>query len=413
MKKFILLAMTCLVVSLTAGCVSPPSYYKNQINRNLVQENWLKHINLNDRKWIAGADRWFYTDEPRSFNEYARRAPEEAGITQMMVRVPDFNTMVVSGPYKVQIMGRQLHNTLFILGTNNATRHVAVDITGSTLNIHPAADCTKDACGNKDVIIRIGVRELNSLTANGNGFIEGKGITSSGLTITSNGPNRVLLTGMMNVQRIVQNGPGNTTVIGAYSPNMDIAVPGNGNVNVSGHVGIRNVMKKGSGIVNIIGADTDGLKIASQGTGIVAIAGYANLKKISVSQNSRVYIYWINSDGIYVSLRDNARLGLAGSAHNMDLDVANNSRFEGKYLRTDAIYVNTRNAAHANVLPQQKLFANASGDSTVYFFGSPNVVSRYTSGNALVIPIFNDTCPVAPKMRMYKDSGYKDQAVYK
>ncbi|MES2216857.1 MAG: DUF2807 domain-containing protein [Pseudomonadota bacterium] len=419
MKKSILLVIACLCFLFLAGCASNQASYKKQLAQNQMQENWLGRINLDPNVWTSHADRWFYTDEPRSFNEYAVHAPDGAAITAMTVRVPDFTNIVVSGPYRIEIYGRQLHNSLFILGPNEAARHVAVDINGSQISIHPASDCSRSSCGNSQIIIRMGIHELQSLTANGANFIEGKDITSMGLTVKSTAKNEILLTGNMNVTCVTQNGPGTISIIGAYSPELDL-IDNNGNINISGHIGLRNITKQGAGTINVIGVDTDGVKINSTGSGITALAGYANLRKITVKGSSRVYLYWVSSGGIYITLHDQAHLGLAGAARNIDLEADGSSRFEGKYLRVDNAYVTTRGNAHANVYPQSKLFANASDYSSIYFFGSPNVVSRYTSGSGIIVPIFNDNCPVpvpaplaACKTPAFKGEAYPRRMNYK
>jgi hypothetical protein len=395
MKKSFLLVIACLSYVFLAGCAANQAAYKAQLKHDQAQEAWISHINLDPTVWTVHADKSFYADQTMTFSDYDNHAPLSAGITEMVVRVPDFTNITVSGPYRIEIYGRQMHNSLYVLGPNEAARHVAVDIQGSSINIHPASDCSRKTCGNGQVIIRIGIHELQSLTANGANFIQGKDITSSarGLVVKSNARNEILLTGVMNVTCVTQNGPGTISIIGAYSPEMDI-IANNGNVNISGHVGLRSVKKIGSGNVNVIGVDTDGLMINSAGTGVTALAGYANLRKATVKGASRVYLYWVSSNGIYITLHDSARLGLAGSAKNLDIQADGNSRFEGKYLRVDNMYVTTRGNAHANVYPQSKLFANASDYSSIYFFGSPNVVSRYTSGGGIIVPIFNDNCPV-------------------
>ena len=398
-------------------------HIKHNLPKTRCRKNWIQRINLDPNIWTKNADKWFYTDQPRDLNEYGVNAPANAAITAMMVRVPQFNSIVVSGPYRIEIYGRQMRNSLYILGPNEAARHVAVEIKGSVLNIHPASDCTKSSCGNDQVIVRIGMNELNNLVVNGTNFVEGKDITSRNLTVKSNGNNQVLLTGIMNVTCVTQSGAGTISIIGAYSPNLDL-FDYKGNINISGHVGVRNIVKQGAGCINVIGMDTDSLKINSTGSGIVALAGYANLRKAVVKQSSHVYLYWVNSNGIYITLGDSARLGLAGSAKNIELQASGSSRFEGKYLHADSMYVTTRDTAHANVYPQSKLFANASEYSSIYFFGSPNVVSRYTNGSGIIVPIFNDTCPTPAPFPMtgcrtprFKGEpapmGYKDEGNFR
>ena len=395
MKKPSIFISTCLTAILVTSCATNPPAYQAQLAKHQAQEDWLNHINLDANRWRAHADNWFYTDTPRDANEYNSNAPAKAGITAMLVRVPDFTNIVVSGSYKIEIVGRQMHNSLYILGSNEAARHVATDITDSTLNIHPATDCKHNNCGSQAVIVRIGVRELGSLTVNGKNFVEGKDITSSRLSVKSTANTEILLDGIMNVTNVTQTGPGTINLIGAYAPVVDVN-DSDGNVNISGHVGLRNVNKQGGGNINVIGLDTDSLTIRSSGSGTIALAGYGNLRKVTAKQNSKIYLYWVNSTNIYATLSENAQLGLAGSAKNLDIQLTNSARFSGRYLHTDTVYVTTRQQSHANVYPQTKIFANAADYSSVYFFGSPNVVSRYTNGGGIVVPIFSDAGSVLP-----------------
>jgi hypothetical protein len=400
MKRFILLGVACIATLIFSGCANHSSRDGGQIQKNLEHEAWMQRINLDPLQWTKHASPWFYNSEPSRFDQYESDSPVSRAITAMTVRVPDFKKIHVDGPFKIQIVGRQSHNTVYILGPNAAARHAAVDIKGDTLYIHPATECGT-TCGSLDqVIVRIGMRELDKVYDTGTGPFEAKNIDSTCLDLISTNTANILLVGDMTVSRISQRGNGTITIIGANTPALDIDVISNGNLNISGKVNVHHINKKGVGSLNIIGASSDGLVLKSAGAGITTIAGYTNLKKIDVVDSSRVYIYWINSNGIYINVRDNARLGLAGSAHNMDIEMNGNSRFLGKYLRVENVYIRTKDNSHANISPSDKLFANAMDSSSVYFFTSPNVISRYTMGNGVIAPIFNDSCPIpAPQYK--------------
>lgn len=432
MKRFSLIGLACIGLLTLSACSNNKAYYHAQVRKDLTQETWIHHVKTDPSKWRINVDSWFYTNEPSRFDQFDSNAPAGKAVTAMMVRVPNFTNINIIGPYKIQIVGRQERNSVFVLGPNNEARHTAVDVYGNTVFIHPPTECNNGCSNLREVIVRIGINDLQNLTQKGSGIVEGKDITSTGLVIKSSGTSDILLSGNMNLKSVVQAGPGSISVIGAYTPNLQVYMPGNGNVNISGHVGINSVSKQGCGNLVVTGTDTDSLTIDSTGSGTTSIAGYANLKKVNVSGYSKVYLYWVNSNGIYANVNDHARLGLAGSAKDLDVEVTGYSRFEGKYLHADNIYVRTRNWSHANVSPVQKLFASAMDDSSIYFFGAPNVVSRYTTGNGIVIPIFNDTCPtsfaqptrepVAPVFttckttpkRSYKgEVSYKDELSYK
>src|SRR5205823_1181484 len=81
----------------------------------------------------------------------------------------------------------------------------------------------------QNVIVRIGVRNLHSITNIGNSIVLGRTILSDKLTVSSSAGGSIFLAGNMNVAQINQTGSGTITVIGAYSPKLDINVKGPGN----------------------------------------------------------------------------------------------------------------------------------------------------------------------------------------
>jgi hypothetical protein len=407
MKRYILLVIACITTLILTSCANRAGS-DVQIQNSLANEYWMQHINLDPNKWTRHASNWFYTNEPSQFDQFASNSPLSSAITVMTVRVPDFNNIHVEGPFRVQVVGRQFHSSVYILGPNTLARHTVTEVRGNTLYIRPDLECSSK-CGNLDqVIIRVGMGDLNTLVHSGNGSIEGKDIDSSNLDITSTANGSVLLVGNMVLTGVSQRGSGTISVLGANTPSLDIRVVNNGNLNISGRVNVHRIHKEGNGILNIIGASSDGLNLTSSGAGITTLVGYANLKKLSAEDSSRVYIYWVNSNGIYVDVHDKAHVGIAGASRNLDVEVDGHAIFQGKYLRADNVYVRTRTYSHANVTPGQKLFASAMDNSSIYFFGAPNVVSRYTLGNGAVIPIFSESCPVpevpAPTS-MYKGEG--------
>jgi hypothetical protein len=406
MKRTILLVITCIATLLFAGCANNSGRNGVQIEKRLEYENWMQHINLDPNQWTKHATPWFYNNEPSGFDQYQSDSPVNRAITAMAVRVPDFTRIQVDGPFQIQIVGRQAHNSVYVLGPNQLARHTAVDIKGDTLFIHPAQDCESDCRNLGQVIVRIGMREISGIVDGGSGPFEAKDIDSSCLDVVSTDGANMLLVGNLTVNHVAQKGNGTISILGATTPALDIEVLSNGILNISGRVNVHRIIKQGSGTLNIIGASSDGLMLKSSGSGVTAIAGYTNLKKVDVVDYSRVYIYWINSNGIYATVRDHARLGLAGAAQNLQVDVSDNGMFLGKYLRVNNIYVRTRDYSHANVDPSDKLFANAMDSSSIYFFNSPNVVSRYSMGNGIIIPVFGDACPLpAPRPTIYKDEG--------
>jgi hypothetical protein len=399
MKKHGLLVMVISILLLLTSCsTTTNNFNQTQVHENLLKENWMRQVNLDPNKWVSRADAWYLTGQPNSIEQYDSTAPSAKAITTMMVRVPDFTQVNVSGDFQVQIAGRQAHNSVFVIGPNTLARQVVVEIQNNTLYVHKAKG-SKECL--KNVIVRINIHNLQILKNFGSSNIYGRDVVSDKLLINSYDCGNLFLSGSMNVTRINQTGTGNVVIIGADTPDLNIKVIGNGSVNISGHVGIQHIIHQGQGNINILGADSDALTIDAAGKGQTSVVGYVNLKKINAINSSRVYVYWINSNNLYINSSGNARIGLAGAVTNMNIDMTNASRFEGQYLRGTNIYVRTRDWAHANVTVDKKTFAAALGNSSIYIFGSPNMVSRYTSQNGAIIPVWTEatTPPLSPSFK--------------
>jgi hypothetical protein len=324
----------------------------------------------------------------------------------MKVQVSNFNNIKIEGPFQVQIFGSNECNSLYVYGPNAEVRQVAVMIKGGTLYIKMAKDATYNRRMN-NVIIRVGVVNLNNLTHRGSGRVEGRQIRSNGLNIFSAGSGNIYLAGDMNLRCITQSGSGCVNVFGAVTPVLDIYTTGSGEVNVSGNIGIRTIQHHGSTDVNIIGANTDGLKINTDGSGKIGISGRANIREIIAKQRTCVYINGSVSNSIYAYTSGSARVGIAGNTNELYVDASGQSQFLGRYLCAISAYVRAHDQAHINVTASKKVYAAATEGGSVYFFGTPDLMTQFLRDNGTVIPIWFDgkrSCMV--RMPMY----YKDSA---
>lgn len=403
-----------IIVSLTVliGC-SNPSFYQASVHENQVKETWYQHMNVSPNNWIRNADSWFLTGEPNHIEYYLNNPSHNLGSAIASVRSGSFDRLVVNGSFQVQIVGGQARESVYVLGPYDATRQISIHNQNGTLYVNQTKDAKVDL---KKVIVRIGICQLKKIVNLGTGNVYGRNINSECLTIVACDCGSVMLVGQMNLNKVMQLGTGSITVIGAYTPCLFITVKGNGNVNVSGRVGIQKITNEGNGCVNIVGADSDSLIIHASNKSITSVMGCVNLKKVTASDYSCVYVYCIYSKNLYVSQRGCSRVGLAGYVGYMNVDLMDSSRFEGQYLKGGSIYVMTQDASHANVAPDVKIFAAAKNNSSIYLFGSPNIVSRYPSGGGVILPIFSDSnlpnggpvCvfPTSPRLapqRMYKN----------
>lgn len=395
MKKHIVFWIALFAALILSGCANRDCL-RTQVNSCYLHETWLQKINLDSSKWLRCADSWYRTGAPNCTERYANAAPPSSAITTMSIKVPNFTGISVNGTFQVQIVGGQMRNGVYIVGPNIETRQVSVEMHGNTLYLSQTKKCNLN-----NVIVRIGICNLRSLCNRGCSRIEGKMIDSDQLAITSCGSGSILLSGQMNLTKVSQTGAGAVTIIGAHTPSLCIYAYGNGCVNICGRVGVKSIANHGSGTINILGTDTDSLVISTSGRTTTNAVGYANVKKITARDNSRVYMYWVNSCNTVVCASQHACIGLAGNAKNLNIDIQGYAQFSGQYLHGGNVYVRTRGCAHANVAADQKIFAAALDHSSIYFFGSPNIVSRYISQSGIVIPVWYDCeLPPVPTSRM-------------
>ncbi len=417
MKKigFTWFIFLCVMLLTTCGCHS--NCFKKTIwdedctpsdaRNTLLRETWLCHINTNTALWTRCADHWFLTGEPNCIERSNLHAPASQTVSKMVVRVPNFCNISYGGDFQVQIIGHQDRNSVSIIGPHSAARRVSIEFYKNTLYVGTVktlnGPCDVHAPMSQ-VIVRIGVRDLHSIKQCGCGTIYGRNISGRGLIINSSGRGDTMLVGVgdLDVASVTQTGSGTVTIINTCTPYLCLKVVGNGNVNISGRVGVQSIVHHGNGTVNIVGTDTDSLVINAAGMGLTNVVGFANLKRVVAIDCSQVYLYWVNSCGTYVCERNHAMVGLAGHTANLNVDLSDEAHFQGSYLHGGNVYVRTRDESHANVVADKRIFANADGLSSIYFYGTPTNVSRFMSGKGVVIPVwYNPSCaPCAIKARI-------------
>jgi hypothetical protein len=411
MKRFVGLGMLVLSILLMAGCAMKNSNPYPQ--DDLTHETWSRYVNTNPNAWARGSDGWFLTgSNPIAKDDSSESVPVSSALSTMMVRVPDFNNIKVDGPFEVQIFGASDHNSVYLYGPNEGVRGVVVEVRGNTLHVHSSGD------GSRRVVVRIGVMNLNSLTQLGCGRIEGRQIRSNMLDVVSKGTGNIYLSGRINLRCISQFNDGSVSVFGAYSRMLDIDSAGKGSVNVSGNVALRKITHHGRGDINIIGANGGCAKIYADGSGKVGIYGRPNIREITAKDDTCVLAYCIYSDTLYVYVSGRATVGLAGYANDLFVTASGSSQFEGRSLMTQSAYVRARGQAHINATANNKMYASSTDSSSIYFFGTPNLLSQFTAGGGTVIPIWFDKpvgyalCTV-PQRVIYKDAppSYKREVV--
>lgn len=358
---------------------------QNNIDVNFAHETWRYQVETRPIRWERGADRWFWTGEPNRTEWQKRRAPYKAAINMMRVNVPNFTKISVQGNFQLQLYGTNGPNCVYVSGPNEAVDAAILKVSKDTLCILER----KGASANTNqVIIRIGIHELNRLVQMGCGSIEGVFVHSRALSIltTPQSGNRIYLAGDMRLTQIEHYGRGSLNIFGANTSNLDIIAAGCGEVNICGNVGVRSIRHRSTDNVNIIGAKSLQLDIFAEGNGKIGISGPVRLRLVTVSNHDHVYLTDVRSPAVYATLRDKAELGLAGYAGLLEARACNESVFFGRYLCTRNAHVRTYQLAHANINSAHAV-AQANGASSIFFYGAESRLTAFNSRAAVVLPV--------------------------
>lgn len=378
MQKHTLLGIFFLFLTLLS-CKSTP--ITNRVNENLLAETWTYQVPFTSKTWQLHANPWYLTGDP---NQLERRLTSLPTSTVMAVKVPHFSNLEINGNFEVQIVGGQIKDSIYILGSNINARQIVTRVNKNTVAISPI-----DPKGDySKVIVRIGISDLKQITNLGNARIWGRQISSKCLIIKNCNNGCIVLDGQINVKKIMQLGTGSILITGACSPCLNIIAKGNGDVKVAGKVNVQSITHEGNGKIHIVGAYGNLSLIRATCNGLITVAGCVNLKEIYAAGKSRVYVNRVISPGLYITAKDNAYIGLSGSVDNIDIHLKDQTRFYGKYLKGNIVYIKTLNNSHANIYVINKLFAASDGSSSLYFYGTPHTLSRFASQNAVILPVW-------------------------
>jgi hypothetical protein len=392
MKKRFWINLACLGLAALTGC----SFMHSQGYSSSLQDNWETQLNRDPNQWTEE----FVGSTP----------PHEAFMPLLMMQEPTFSNIHIEGNFQVQIVGKQARDSVSAAGLNSAVATTAIDarVDAGTLYIRPTEHCPL-LC-QSPVVIRIGLNQLHNLDNRGWGNIEGRGIVSDDLIITSNSRSHILLKGRMSLTNVEETGSGSISIIGARTSFLDIRIFGSGTVNVSGNVGLNSITNYG-GNINIIGAQSNALMIHTSGTGTTGIVGNVNLREVTALDNSRVFVDHVDSSLLNVHARDRSRVGLAGTAWNTNIDTTESSWFEGESFFSPSIFVKAGGNSHANVRPTQKLFAGATDNGNIYVFNYSNKITttKVVTENGNIIFVGEGMPCLGDAPTLFPERGFKGE----
>ncbi|OGT62337.1 MAG: hypothetical protein A3E85_03755 [Gammaproteobacteria bacterium RIFCSPHIGHO2_12_FULL_45_12] len=383
MKRYLMVWLLLTFPFLAMSCVplNPPDKLSN-----LSKEQWEKAVTRTTDGWTKGADQWFLSSDPNAAEKANALAPDTAAISTTMVRVPDFTRVKINGSFQTQIYGGMEHNSVYLNGPNASTGQVVVKVENNTLYVYQRLSSHASL---KRVIVRIGLVTIHYLEQAGGGTIEAVRVVSDDFSLKSVGCGNIYLSGNVNLNNLVQGGCGNITIFGANTPKLALMTlsGSTGAVNLEGNVGINRMVHHGLGNINILGANSDALTIRADGRGKVSLFGEVNLRQVIAKEHACVFVSKADSQVLSVDLYDDARLGVAGRVGKLNVNTFNRSRFMGKHFQAEEALVRSRDASHININARHRLFASASQQSSIYFYGPKQALSSFIKGSATIIPV--------------------------
>lgn len=129
---------------------------------------------------------------------------------------------------------------------------------------------------------------------------------------------------------------------------------------------------------------SDGLYLHADTTRNITLSGKLAVNQIRNYGPSHINLRWVK--GKEINIQSYAgRITLAGRADQVRVKLRNHAILDAQYLRTKHVVVQTKDFSVAKVLPIDSLRAFATDHSNVYFYKTPQHISRYTSrsGNIL------------------------------
>lgn len=374
MKRCVIL----ILMVVCSFCLSACFYSQQPSMKQFSQEKWIGKVG--NKVDTRDASPWFFRDESKDQENVLTDS-----INFVTVPVYDFSSIQIAGNFDVQIKGNVKQNYVMVQGPPNVTKFIKIRTIAQTLQLQqlvssPALD---------KVIIRIGIKSLNSLFYQGAGSVEATQLRSPGLIIKSIGSGDIYLKGNYFVRQILQEGNGLISMMGARANQLDILAKGEGEIGISGLIGLHSIVTHRSSEVNIIGAQGENLAIVADNHSKIAIRGQVNISTIRLKDRASVYINAVNSHYLQIHARDHSRVGLRGKVNNLSVELNGGANFYGRDLLARHAFVRTNGQTHANVTATAKLYANANNNSSIYFFGPNDVLFSAANDEAIILPIAN------------------------
>lgn len=119
----------------------------------------------------------------------------------------------------------------------------------------------------------------------------------------------------------------------------------------------------------------------------ITIPRNAPIRALNIPFNSQIWIE--NFNGTYLSMQGgyNTRFFVTGRTRLLQANLSGNAYLNALGLPTDTAVIDTTGNARADVCVSKTLYGLASGISNIYYYGEPQLISRYMKDDASILHI--------------------------
>ncbi len=129
----------------------------------------------------------------------------------------------------------------------------------------------------------------------------------------------------------------------------------------------------------VLHIETDGAQLNFKDSPRVLIA-VPSLDDFNISGASRVKATNMKAGDVKINLSGASQFAATGTAQGIEADLSGACKFDGKDLQAVKVDINASGASKADVYASADLYAEASGASSVYYYGNPQNISPKTNG---------------------------------
>lgn len=128
-----------------------------------------------------------------------------------------------------------------------------------------------------------------------------------------------------------------------------------------------------------------GLHIVSASSGHAFLHGTMGVQNIEQWGTGMVSIDWVKCKTLNIFTQGPGLVRLAGHVDDLTIRAVGNGRVDAKYLRAEDASIQTTQIAEVAVTANDNLNTFASGHSYIYYYKTPNFISRRTDGSGNVL----------------------------